>query len=159
MPPIWRERSESSSIAVATSRDEPATPRIASVAWAAAATPSPATRRASFAASVVVWALSALSSAALAASWIACRVDSTMRTWRSAPCATSLTAAAISPTALPVSSDVAAICCEVLLSAPALRATSPTSSRRLATISANAVPRPSWSDFGVTVAVRSPAAI
>jgi len=79
MPPIWRERSESSSIALATSREESATPRIASVAWAAATTPSP-TRRASSAASVVVCAVSALSSAALAASWMAWRVDSTMRT-------------------------------------------------------------------------------
>jgi len=80
MPPIWRERSESSSIALATSREESATPRIASVAWAAATTPSPATRRASSAAPVVVCAVPALSSAALAASWMAWRVDSTMRT-------------------------------------------------------------------------------
>ena len=40
------------------------------------------------------------------------RVDSTMRTWRSAPWATSATAEAISPTARPASSEVDAICCE-----------------------------------------------
>ena len=57
-------------------------------------------------------AVSALSAAARAASWTASRVDSTMRTWRSAPWATSVTAEAISSTARPASSEVDAICCE-----------------------------------------------
>ncbi len=42
-----------------------------------------------------------------------------MRTWRSAPWATSLTAEAISPTARPASSDVAAICCDAEETVPA----------------------------------------
>ena len=73
--------------------------------------------------------------------------------------ATSLTAAAISATALPASSDVAAICSDVPLSEPALLTTSVTSARRLLIISAKATPRPSPSDFGMTVTVRSPSAI
>jgi hypothetical protein len=76
------------------------------------------------AASAVTLADSALAVAARAASWTASRVDSTMRTWRSAPCATSVTAAAISPTARPASSDVAAICCEAEATVPAPAATS-----------------------------------
>ena len=64
------------------------------------------------AASAVAVADSALSAAARAASWTASRVDSTMRTWRSAPWATSVTAEAISSTARPASSEVDAICWE-----------------------------------------------
>ncbi len=93
--------------------------RIASVAWAAARTPSSATPRACSAASAVAVAVSALALAARAASWTASRVDSTMRTWRSAPWATSVTAEAISPTARPASSEVDAICCEAEATVPA----------------------------------------
>ena len=50
-----------------------------------------------------------------------------MRTWRSAPAATSPTAEAISPVALPASSDVDAICCEAADTVPALWDTSPIS--------------------------------
>ena len=77
-------------------------------------------RRARSAASAVSRAVSALADAARAASWTAARVDSTIRTWRSAPCATSPTAEAISPTARPASSDVAAICCDAEETVPAL---------------------------------------
>ena len=71
-------------------------------------------------------AVSALEDAARAAPWTAVRVDSTIRTWRSAPCATSLRADAISPTARPVSSEVVAICCEADETVPALSDSSPT---------------------------------
>jgi hypothetical protein len=47
-----------------------------------------------------------------------------MRTWRSAPWATSVTAEAISPTARPASSDVAAISWEAEATVPAPAATS-----------------------------------
>ena len=50
-----------------------------------------------------------------------------MRTCRSAPCATSVTAWAISPTARPASSEVAAICCEAEDTVPADIETSPIS--------------------------------
>ena len=46
----------------------------------------------------------------------ASRAVSTMRTWRSAPWATSPTADAISPTARPASSEVEAICCDAAAS-------------------------------------------
>ena len=42
-----------------------------------------------------------------------------MRTWRSAPCATSVTAEAISSIARVVSSDVLAICCDAADTVPA----------------------------------------
>jgi hypothetical protein len=67
----------------------------------------------------------ALVDAASAASRAAVRTFSTMRTWRSAPCATSPTAPAISSTARPVSSDVVAICCDALPTVAALVDTSP----------------------------------
>ena len=51
-----------------------------------------------------------------------------MRTWRSAPWATSLTAEAISPTARPASSEVDAICCEAEATVPAPPATSASTS-------------------------------
>ena len=127
MPPIRSERADRSSIAVATSAEESATPRMAPVACSAALTPSRATSRACSAASEVSRAVSALRLAAVAASWTASRVVSTMRTWRSAPCATSLTAEAISPTARPASSEVDAICCEADDTVPALAETSPIS--------------------------------
>ena len=82
----------------------------------------------------VSWATCAASSARLgalcaarAASAAVARVVSTIRTWRSAPCATSVTAWAISPTARPASSDVAAICCEADDTVPADIETSPIS--------------------------------
>ena len=159
MPPICRERADRSSIAPATSRDESATARMASLACSATPTPSPASRRASAAASAVVRAVSVLAPAARAASWIASRVEATIRTWRSAPWATSLTRRRDLADGVPASSDVDAICCDALLSTPALSLTSETSPRRLVTMSANATPSASRSPFGVTVIVRSPAAI
>ena len=71
--------------------------------------------------------MSALRLAAVAASCTASRVVSTIRTWRSAPCATSLTAEAISPTARPASSEVDAISCDADDTVPALAETSPIS--------------------------------
>ena len=50
-----------------------------------------------------------------------------MRTWRSAPCATSLTAWAISPAARPASSEEDATCWEAALTDSALLDTSPIS--------------------------------
>ena len=73
---------------------------------------------------MVAVAVSALALAARAASWTASRVVSTMRTWRSAPCATSETAEAISPTARPASSEVDAISCEAEATVAAPSATS-----------------------------------
>ena len=70
-------------------------------------------------------AAAALAEAAALASSTAPRVDSTMRTWRSAPWATSVTALAISPTARPASSEEAATCCEPAETLPALRETAP----------------------------------
>ena len=69
----------------------------------------------------------ALEAAARAASSTAVRVDSTRRTWRSAPEATSLTARTMSPTARPVSSEEATICCEAAETVPALAETVPIS--------------------------------
>ena len=54
------------------------------------------------------------------------RTDSTARTWRSPPVATSPTATAISPTARPASSDVAARLLDASVSVPAVCETSPT---------------------------------
>ena len=82
-----------------------------------------------------------------------------MRTWRSAPWATSETAEAISPTARPASWEVAAMSREALPRLVAVRSTWPTSSRRLVVMAANERPSASRSDFGSTVTVRSPAAI
>ena len=70
-------------------------------------------------------AADALAAAASLAS--GARVDSTIRTWRSAPWATSVTALAISPTARPASSEEAATCAEPADTSPALRETSPIS--------------------------------
>ena len=81
-----------------------------------------------------------------------------MRTWRSAPWATSVTAWAISPTARPASSDVAAICCDADDTVWVPRATSPMSSRRLLVMPAIALPSTSRSDCGCTSTVRSPSA-
>ncbi len=124
MPPMRADLAARSSIAVPTLAEDSATWRIASVACAAARTPSSATPWACWAASAVLVADSAEAAAARAASWTASRVDSTIRTWRSAPWATSVTAEAISPTARPASSDVAAICCEAEATVPAPLATS-----------------------------------
>ncbi len=63
--------------------------------------------------------------AAAAVSSAATRAASTMRTWRSAPAATSPTALAISPTARPASSDVEAISCEAAESVPEVVVTWP----------------------------------
>ena len=106
-----------------------------------------------------MWAVAALTPAARAASCTASRVDSTIRTWRSAPWATSETAEAISPTARPASWEVAAMSREALPRLVAVRSTWPTSSRRLVVMAANERPSASRSDFGSTVTVRSPSAI
>jgi hypothetical protein len=66
--------------------------------------------------------------------------DATLRTWRSAPMATSLTALAISPTARPASSEVEAICCEASRSSLVARATAVSVSR---TVALSSVP---WSE-------------
>ena len=105
IPPMRSERLDSSPIAAPACWEASATWRIASDAWPTASTPSSASLRARSAASAVTSALSALALAAREASWTALRVFSTIRTWRSAPCATSLTAEAISPTARPASSE------------------------------------------------------
>ena len=70
------------------------------------------------------------------ASCTASRVDSTIRTWRSAPWATSVTALAISPTARPASSEELATCWEPAETFAALRETSPIST-------------PSWSHIAL----------
>ena len=101
---------------------------IDSLAPAAVAAPSSAARRTLSAASDVARAVTALAAAARAASCTADRVDSTSLTCRSAPCATSFTAAAMSPTARPASCDVAAICWEAADTVPAFRDTVPISS-------------------------------
>jgi hypothetical protein len=72
--------------------------------------------------------------AAVAASSADVLTDSMPRTWRSAPWATSPTADAISPTALPASPDVAAICCDADDTVPAFDDTSPISPLRFAAI-------------------------
>ena len=99
---------------------------------------------------------------ACSAAWLVSSVDalarSTIRTWRSAPWATSPTACAISPTAFPASSDEVAICCDDELSVAAAPETSPIIERRLRAMCANALPSASRSDFGSISTVRSPPA-
>jgi len=100
-----------------------------------------------------VWAAAAPVSSADIRAW------STMCTWRPAPSAISLMAAAISLTARPASSEVVATCCDDAVSPVAASATCPTISRRLVVMAANALPSASRSDAGVTATVRSPSAI
>ena len=119
------DRLESSPIATPACCEASATWRMASEAWPTASTPSSASVRARSAASAVASAVSALADAAREASWTALRVFSTIRTWRSAPCATSVTADAISPTARPASSEAWAICCEAEETLPELCESSP----------------------------------
>ena len=108
--------------------EESATPRIASVACAAARTPSRAPSRGLARRPRRSHGRCRRSrAAAVAASARPHASVSTMRTWRSAPCATSPTAPAISPTARPASSEVDAISCEADATVPALFETWPIS--------------------------------
>ena len=127
MPPIRSDFSERRPMPVPTRPAASASTPIALVASLAASAPSRVTPLASSAASALPRALSAEEPAARAASWTASRVDSTTRTWRSAPWATSPIAEAISPTAWPASADVDAICCEEADTMEATSVTSPTS--------------------------------
>ncbi len=88
----------------------------------------------------------------------ALRAPSIIRTWRSAPEATSVTAPAISPTARPASSEVVAICWEAALTSPAELATGRSASARPSVMRVNEAPRRSCSPRTVTAAVRSPSA-
>jgi hypothetical protein len=116
IPPIRSERSPSARMTVVTSADEARTAAIAAVACSTASAPSVATLRAAWAASAVSVAFEAPACVAEVISSVSSRVDSTVRAWRSAPWATSETAWAISPTALPASSEVEAICWEAAVS-------------------------------------------
>jgi len=98
MPPICSERAERLVIALSTAPEASRTACIVSDAFVAAAMPSSA-------AALAEPATPTLSSV----DDLAC---ATICTWRSAPCATSPTAFAISPTARPASSEVDAICAE-----------------------------------------------
>ena len=89
MPPIRSERSARSRIAPPTRSEDAATSRIATVARSAAAAPSRPAACASSARPAVRRAASADSAATPAAPCTASRADSTIRTWRSAPSATS----------------------------------------------------------------------
>ena len=119
MPPIRSERVESSWMASEISCEDAATWRMASDAELAASTPCSAIVRASPAAAAVCCAVSAETPAARAASAAEVRADSTTRTCRSAPWATSVTAEAISSIARVASPDVVAICCDAADTVPA----------------------------------------
>ena len=141
MPPIRSDFSERRPMPVPTRPAASASTPIALVASLAASAPSRVTPLASSAASALPRALSAEEPAARAASCTASRVDSTTRTWRSAPWATSPIAEAISPTAWPASADVDAICCEEADTMEATSVTSPTST--LSSVISSAL-RSSW---------------
>ena len=124
-----------------------------------ACVPSSAIARACAAASTVPAACAAPARADSATSSPTARTDSTARTWRSPPDATSPTAAAISPTARPASSEVAARFDDASLSVPAVWETSPTMSRSRSVIVRKAWPSVSRSERGSTSRLRSPPAI
>ena len=126
IPPMRSLRAPSSRIVSVASSVAVRTASIADVALAAACVPSSAIPRACAAASTVPAACSAPARADSATSSPTARTDSTARTWRSPPVATSPTAAAISPTARPASSDVAARLLDASVSVPAVCETSPT---------------------------------
>ena len=117
MPPICSDFAASSRITASTTDDESRTPRTASVARSAALTPPSATVRAPSAVVALSSARRALSCTRSAISSAARRASSSMRICRSAPCATSPTARAISSTALPTSVELVAICVADSLSA------------------------------------------
>ena len=116
--------------------------------------------RASAAEAAVSCALAADSATACPTSSAERRADSTMRTCRSAPLATSPMAFAISPTARPASSEVDAICCDADEMVAATVAVWPTSVRRASTICWKArVTAPiSSEEWSAISTVRSPSA-
>ena len=144
MPPISSDLADSDWIASVTWPVDSLTAAIALVASTEVRAPWSASSRASCAATAVSSALT--------------RAPSTVRTWRSAPCATSPTACAISPTARPASSEVLAICWLASVSEVAVSDMRPTTVRTLETIVWNAVPSSSRSDLGSISTVRSPSA-
>ncbi len=117
IPPIWPDFSPSARIVAVTSPEEDWTASIASVASAIAVAPCSATSRACAAAFAVSEAFALEARVAVTISSVSSRASPTVRTWRSAPAATSPTAEAISLTARPDSSEVVAICCDAAATA------------------------------------------
>ncbi len=146
-------------MATAACWEDSRTACMAAVACSAAPTPSLATSAASVTAAAVSCAAAADSPTPAETSVIIWRVLSTECSWRSAPAAMFEMALAISPTARPVSSEVAAICCDAEATVVAEPATALSVWRRLSDMRRSAWPSASASLRGVISCVRSPAAM
>jgi len=158
IPPICSLLAPRARIASLACWAEPVTSAIISVACATDAAPSVATRPASAASPWASRAACADADADADSCSTLAFVDSTDRTWRSEPAATSETAWAISLTARPVSSEVLAICSDAVLIVDDAPATLEIMSRRPAVICDSALPSTSRSERAWISTVRSPSA-